>query len=105
MTCAPVLHTARFREKEKRGTGRDELAERLARPRVDLRVHAHVHLLHVHHAVARDRGRAGHGEVARFGHEVHVLRHFDALAVGEAQDAVVVHDRVHGLDPQRVDGA
>ena len=32
-----------------------------------------------------------------------LLGHGDALSVDERQDLVVVHHRVHALDPQRVD--
>lgn len=35
----------------------------------------------------------------------HLLRHRDALPIDEGEDFVVVHDRVHALDPQRVHGA
>ena len=63
-------------------------------------------LVHVHedHAAARDRRGRGLLEVLSFEDERDERAEADAVA-GQGEQLVVVQQRVHGLDPARVDGA
>mmetsp|Transcript_31715 Transcript_31715/g.90095 ORF Transcript_31715/g.90095 Transcript_31715/m.90095 type:complete len:624 (+) Transcript_31715:5424-7295(+) len=53
----------------------------------------------VEDAGARGGGRCGKLEVTDLKDELHVGQQADALVGGQRQQAVVVHDAVHGLDP------
>ena len=74
-------------------------------PRLDERLPAEVVDVQVHHAGTRHRGRRRHGKVLHLEQQRHGAAHADAVAVDQRQRLVVVHDGVHGLDPQRVHGA
>ena len=61
---------------------------------------------HVHHTAPRHRGGGRHRQVLNLEEHAHGDRiELDALAVGEAQGAVVVEHGVHVLDPDGVDWA
>mmetsp|Transcript_15514 Transcript_15514/g.36067 ORF Transcript_15514/g.36067 Transcript_15514/m.36067 type:complete len:255 (-) Transcript_15514:639-1403(-) len=58
-----------------------------------------------HHAAARDGGGRRVLQVKRLADHRAVRLEPDALAVGQGEEAVIVHDRVHVLHPHRVDVA
>ena len=80
----------------------------LARPVINPRLHVILPLRQVRdvqHTRARDgRGRREQ-EVADLEDELHVLQHTDALVGGEREQTVVVHHRVHVLDPVGIEVA
>ena len=61
--------------------------------------------VHVDHATAGDGGGRGVLQVAHLEQHGAVVLQADALAVGQREQLVVVHDRVHVLDPEGVDVA
>ena len=63
-----------------------------------------VRLAHVDDPGARDGGGRGVDEGLDLEHDLDVVGHGDAIAVGERQDLVVVQDGVEILDPDGVDG-
>mmetsp|Transcript_19775 Transcript_19775/g.50211 ORF Transcript_19775/g.50211 Transcript_19775/m.50211 type:complete len:216 (-) Transcript_19775:5468-6115(-) len=73
------------------------------RPRFGLRICAHAReRLHVDDAHAGDSGGRGDSQILHLKDDVHARRHSDDLAGHETQLLVVVQNRVHGFDPQRV---
>mmetsp|Transcript_74192 Transcript_74192/g.176934 ORF Transcript_74192/g.176934 Transcript_74192/m.176934 type:complete len:776 (-) Transcript_74192:1206-3533(-) len=63
---------------------------------------ANIHLLHEDHAAARHGGRRRKGQVLHLKHHGRHTAQLDDLATVEAKFFVVVKDRVHVLDPDRV---
>ena len=68
-----------------------------------MRLPAEIEVVAVDHAATRDGGRRRHGQVLGLEEQRHLLGHGDALAVDEREYLVVVHHRVHALDPDGVD--
>mmetsp|Transcript_82350 Transcript_82350/g.197524 ORF Transcript_82350/g.197524 Transcript_82350/m.197524 type:complete len:323 (-) Transcript_82350:85-1053(-) len=59
---------------------------------------------HKDDAGAGDGGRRGVAEALHLEHDAAVVRHGDAVVVGQRQDLVVIQDRVQVLDPNCVNG-
>eukprot|EP00982_Pelagococcus_subviridis_P002511 19187-Pelagococcus_subviridis.AAC.2 len=83
------------------------VVHRLARldPRLHHRLPADVVLVQVNHAAARHRRGGAVHHVVDLEQKSHRVRQRDALVRREREHLVVVHHRVHGLDPLRVDVA
>jgi len=60
-------------------------------------------VLDVDDSSSRYGGGSGEAKVTDFEQHSHVAIHNDAIGVGKRQDFVVVHHRVHGLDPVSVE--
>eukprot|EP00976_Prorocentrum_cordatum_P074839 1181671-Prorocentrum_minimum.AAC.3 len=71
-------------------------------PRLDEGLEAEVLGVHVHHAAPRDGRGGGVLQVRHLEQELAVVRHADALRVGQGEQLVVVHHAVHVLHPHRV---
>ena len=74
----------------------------LADPRSQERFPAEVLCVIVDHPTSADGGRGGHCEVLHLKQQGDLVGHGNALTIDEREDLVVIHDRVHGLDPQCV---
>eukprot|EP00966_Prymnesium_polylepis_P156548 3617100-Prymnesium_polylepis.1 len=74
-------------------------------PRLHVRPPADVRLVEEDAAGARGGRRRGVAQVRDLEQQLHRLRERDALVGREREDAVVVHHRVHRLDPLGVDVA
>ena len=74
----------------------------LADPRSQERFPAEVLCVIVDHPTSADGGRGGHCKVLHLKQQGDLVGHGNALTIDERKDLVVIHDRVHGLDPQSV---
>eukprot|EP00968_Pinguiococcus_pyrenoidosus_P021235 scaffold2724_cov260-Pinguiococcus_pyrenoidosus.AAC.22 len=84
--------------------GRKLLRELLHGPGLHVWEPAQIARCHVHHANSAHGGWRRHGEVHHLEEHLHLHLELDALSVRKAQRHVIVKNRIHVLDPQRVDG-
>ena len=73
-----------------------EFLEHSGSPGAHQRGHAHVHLLHVHHAASRHGGGRGYLQVLHLEEHVQGGRQLDTLRVSQTQRLVVI-TQVHGV--------
>eukprot|EP00982_Pelagococcus_subviridis_P009577 30935-Pelagococcus_subviridis.AAC.12 len=74
-------------------------------PLPDVRLVVQVLRVDVHHTTARHRRGGGVLQVRHLEQKLDVIHETHAFAVGQREKLVVVHHRVHVLDPHRVDVA
>mmetsp|Transcript_90030 Transcript_90030/g.275606 ORF Transcript_90030/g.275606 Transcript_90030/m.275606 type:complete len:775 (+) Transcript_90030:3951-6275(+) len=77
----------------------------LLAPTLHVRLPTDVGLVDEEHAAARNRRRAGVLHVLDLKDHTHRGRKRDALVAHQSQHLIVIHDRVHRLDPRGVDVA
>lgn len=74
----------------------------LLQPGLHIWLPADVRIVREHHPTPRHGGRRSNCQILHLKQQGHLLGHRDTFTVNQRQDLVIVHHRVHALDPQCV---